>query len=113
MFHHFLRVGRILSAVVHEQLRAANRKSVIQSEAYLRAPLVEPRLYVAAHPLDPTGVYTSRLGGWTLGVAGHEDNRQGFDPWVAEKLDQSGVHALVDHYTPAREMLEWYLSGPS
>ena len=56
---------------------------------------------------------TSRLGGWTLGVAGHEDNRQGFDPWVAEKLDQSGVHALVDHYTPAREMLEWYLSGPS
>lgn len=55
---------------------------------------------------------TSRLGGWTLGVAGHEDNRQGFDPWVAGKLDQSGAHALVDHYTPASEMLEWFLAGP-
>jgi len=55
---------------------------------------------------------TSRLGGWTLGVAGHEDNRQGFDPWVAGKLDQSGAHALVDHYTPAKQMLEWFLSGP-
>lgn len=54
---------------------------------------------------------TSRLGGWTLGVAGHEDNRQGFDGWVAGKLDQSGAHALVDHYTPAREMLDWFLAG--
>lgn len=54
----------------------------------------------------------SRLGGWTLGVAGHEDNRQGFDPWVADKLKQSGAHALIDHYTPVNQLLEWFLTGP-
>lgn len=53
----------------------------------------------------------SRLGGWTLGVAGHDDNRHGFDAWVADKLSESGAHALIDHYTPVDDMLDWFLAG--
>lgn len=53
----------------------------------------------------------SRLGGWTLGVAGHDDNRQGFDPWVADKLKESGAHALIDHYTPVEHLMDWFLAG--
>ena len=54
----------------------------------------------------------SRNGCWTVGVAGHDDNRMGLDPWVAEKLEESGANALIDFYNPVEKFLDWILAGP-